>query len=285
MSWKIIADSGCNLTEIPQLAPNTSFERVPLTLQIGEKTFVDDFSLDKTEMMTTMSTTTAAATSACPSPDAYLRAYQGADHLFVLTITGTLSGSQNSAQVAKQLLMETNPNPKIHIIDTLSAGGEMDLLVLELNRLMAQNLDFETVVAKIKAYQERTKLLFILAKVDNLVKNGRLNKLLGKVIGLLNIRMVGEASSEGTLALLQKARGQKKAVTAAIDEIMKAGYQGGRVMIAHCDNLKICQQLTDAIQATFPTADVDYISTSGLCSFYAEEGGILMGYEVNKKGQ
>lgn len=53
----------------------------------------------------------------------------------------------------------------------------------------------------------------MLAKVDNLVKNGRLNKLIGKVIGLLNIRMVGQASKEGTLELLQKARGQKGGVS------------------------------------------------------------------------
>ncbi|MGZ7226846.1 DegV family protein, partial [Streptococcus pyogenes] len=84
-------------------------------------------------------------------------------------------------------------------------------------------------VERITAYQEKTRLIFVLAKVDNLVKNGRLNKLVGKVVGLLNIRMVGQASREGTLELLQKARGQKKAVSALVEEIQKAGYKGGKV--------------------------------------------------------
>ncbi|MGZ7186111.1 DegV family protein, partial [Streptococcus pyogenes] len=82
----------------------------------------------------------------------------------------------------------------------------MDLIVAELNRLIAQGLEFDQIVEAVTTYQEKSKLLFVLAKVDNLVKNGRLSKLLGTVVGLLNIRMVGEASGEGKLELLQKAR-------------------------------------------------------------------------------
>lgn len=280
MAWKIVADSGCDLKEIPNLAPDTSYERVPLTIQVGNQVFVDDLELDIDNMMATMYASSAAASSACPNPDAYAKTYQSADKLFVLTITGTLSGSQNSAQLAKQFLLERYPDKQIHVIDTLSAGGEIDLLVLELNRLIGLGLSFEEIVERISAYQEKTKLLFVLAKVDNLVKNGRLSKLVGKVVGFLNIRMVGEASSQGTLELLQKARGQKSAVAATFSEMQKAGYAGGKVVIAHSNNPKICQQLDGVIKAQFPQADISVMKTSGLCSFYAEDGGILLGYET-----
>lgn len=156
----------------------------------------------------------------------------------------------------------------------------MDLLVSELNRLIEKGLDFDQVVESITAYQQKTKLLFVLAKVDNLVKNGRLSKLLGTVVGLLNIRMVGEASSQGTLELLQKARGHKKSLTAAFEELQKAGYAGGRIVIAHRNNDKFCQQFSELVLATYPQADIELIPTSGLCSFYAEENGLLMGYEI-----
>ena len=66
--------------------------------------------------------------------------------------------------------MEEHPDTKIHVIDSLSAGGEVDLLVEKLNDLIDQGLSFEEVVEAITAYQEKTKLLFVLAKVDNLVK-------------------------------------------------------------------------------------------------------------------
>lgn len=278
--WKIVADSGCDYKELTNLAPDTLFQSVPLSIQIDGTDYVDDATLDIDYMMDAMSTSSKAATSACPSPQAYAAAYEGADNIIVLTLTGTLSGSFNSARVAKELVLEEHPNVNIHLIDTLSAGGEMDLLVSELNRLIAKGLDFDQVVESITAYQQKTKLLFVLAKVDNLVKNGRLSKLLGTVVGLLNIRMVGEASSQGTLELLQKARGHKKSLTAAFEELQKAGYAGGRIVIAHRNNDKFCQQFSELVLATYPQADIELIPTSGLCSFYAEENGLLMGYEI-----
>lgn len=279
MSWKIIADSGCDLKTLPHLAPQTSFERVPLTLQIGEQTFIDDDHLNIDHMMSIMYEEKQGAFSACPSPQAFAQSYVGAENIIVVTITGSLSGSYNSAELGKKLFLEQH-QANIHIIDSLSASGEVDLLVLEINRLIALGLSFEEVVTQLKAYQQKTKLLFILAKVDNLVKNGRLHKLVGTIVGLLNIRMVGQASPEGKLELLHKARGEKKAIMATYDEMKKAGYQGGKVMLAHCHNTTVCQQLTHLIQQDFPKAEITTVSTSGLCSFYAEEGGILLGYEI-----
>lgn len=278
--WKIVADSSCDYKEVANLAADTAFEVVPLTIQIGDQVFVDDSGLNIQHMMEVMYSSSSAASSACPSPQAYQAAYEGAEHIFVVTVTGTLSGSYNSARVASEMFLEENPGVKIHLIDSLSAGGKVDLLVDELNRLIASGLDFEGVVAGITAYQERTKLLFVLAKVDNLVKNGRLSKLLGTVVGLLNIRMVGEASQEGTLELLQKARGHKKSLTAAFDEIKKAGYKGGRILMAHCNSDKFCQQFEELVKSEFPAASIEQVATSGLCSFYAEQNGLLMGYEI-----
>lgn len=280
MTWKIVADSGCDLIELQGKTPDLRFVRVPLTLQVGSQLFVDDEGMDIDHMLELLKTTKVAATSACPSPDAYMRAFEGADNVLVVTITGALSGSQNSAQIAKTMFLEQHPQANIHVIDSLSAGGEMDLLVLKMQELIQSDLSFDGVVEQIDAYRAKTKLLFALAKVDNLVKNGRLNKVVGKVVGLLNIRIVGEASAEGKLDVLHKVKGQKKSVSTLYKEMVTAGYQGGRVMVAHCRNEKIGQQLKDLIAEDYPQADVEVIATSGLCSFYAEEGGILMGYET-----
>lgn len=280
MTWKIVADSGCDYREINDLANQTRFESVPLTIQIDNEIFVDNAHLDIDDMMEKMYATSTASKSACPSPDDYLRSFEGAENIFVVTITGSLSGSHNSAQLAKKLFLEEHPTANIHVIDSLSAGGEVDLIVKKLNDLIKEGLSFEQVVEAITHYQKNTNLLFVLAKVDNLVKNGRLSKLIGAVVGLLNIRMVGEASDTGTLELLQKARGAKKALTAAVDEVLKAGYKGGRIIIAHRNNEKFCQQFSEVIKEKFPAADISFLPTSGLCSFYAEEGGLLMGYEI-----
>lgn len=280
--WKIVADSGCDYRQLKNLAPDTEFISVPLTIQVGDQAFVDDANLDIDHMMNVMEASKSAAGSACSSPQAYQAAFEGAENIFVITITGGLSGSFNAARVARDMFVEEHPGVNIHLIDSLSAGGEMDLIVDEINRLIAAGLEFDELVQAITTYQENSKLLFVLAKVDNLVKNGRLSKLVGTVVGLLNIRMVGEASSEGKLELLQKARGHKKSVTAAFEEMKKAGYNGGRIVMAHRNNDKFFQQFSELVKASFPNAVVDQVATSGLCSFYAEEGGLLMGYEVSR---
>jgi len=218
MKWKIIADSGCDYRSLDNLAPDTEFVSVPLTIQVGETIYRDDAQLNIDQMMEEMYATTTAS--------------------------------------------------------------EVDLLVRKLNHLVAEGLDFDQVLDAITAYQAKTKLLFVLAKVDNLVKNGRLSKLVGTVVGLLNIRMVGEASKTGTLELLQKARGQKKAIKAAFDELIKAGYTGGHITIAHRNNDKFIEQFSALIREKFAQASIEVLPTSGLCSFYAEEGGLLMGYEI-----
>ena len=280
MAWKIVVDTACDFREIPNKADNVTYERVPFTLQIEGKDYVDTLDLDIDEMMRAMYASSEPARSACPSPEAFLSAYRGSENVIVLTLTGGLSGSYNSAVAAEKMLKEENENINIHIINTLSAGGQIDLLLLKINELIKEGLTFDEVVAKITEYQKNTKLIFTLEKVDNLVKNGRLSKLAAAVVGLLNMRMVGEASKEGTLHLLHKVRGEKKAVAAVVDEMIKAGYKGGRAVITHRNNENICKKIEEKLSEKFSNIEFISVPTSGICSFYGEEGGILLGYEI-----
>ena len=280
MEWKIVVDTACDFREIPNKAENVTFERVPFSLQIEDKVFVDTLDLDIDKMMEEMYASSEPARSACPSPEAYLAAYRGAKNVIVLTLTGGMSGSYNSAIIGEKMLKEENKDVNIHIIDTLSAGGENDLYLLKINELIKKGLSFDEVVSEMKKYQENSKLIFVLEKVDNLVKNGRLNKLAAAVVGLLNMRMVGEASSEGTLHLLHKVRGEKKAVSSVVDEMIKAGYKGGRVVVTHRNNEDICRKIQDKLSEKFSNIEFMIVPTSGICSFYGEEGGMLLGYEI-----
>ena len=280
MEWKIVVDTACDFREIPNKAENVTFERVPFSLQIEDKVFVDTLDLDIDKMMEEMYASSEPARSACPSPEAYLAAYRGAKNVIVLTLTGGMSGSYNSAIIGEKMLKEENKDVNIHIIDTLSAGGENDLYLLKINELIKKGLSFDEVVSEMKKYQENSKLIFVLEKVDNLVKNGRLNKFAAAVVGLLNMRMVGEASNEGTLHLLHKVRGEKKAVSSVVDEMIKAGYKGGRVVVTHRNNEDICRKIQDKLSEKFSNIEFMIVPTSGICSFYGEEGGMLLGYEI-----
>ena len=131
MSWKIVADSSFDFKQLDTLTKQTHFQIVPLSIQVGNEIFTDDEGLNIEDMMETMYASTTPSKSSCPSPDAFLQAYKGADNVIAITITSALSGSYNSAQLAKKILLEENSNVNIHVIDSLSAGGEVDLIVLE----------------------------------------------------------------------------------------------------------------------------------------------------------
>ena len=111
-------------------------------------------------MMREMYASSEAARSACPSPEAYLSAYRDAENVIVLTLTGGMSGSYNSAVIGEKMLKEENENVNIHIVNTLSAGGQIDLFLLKINELIKEGLSFDEVVSKVNEYQKNTKLIF-----------------------------------------------------------------------------------------------------------------------------
>ena len=281
MKFGIVVDSGCDLKELDgQAKEKIDFSRAPLKLDIGDKEFVDDFQLDTRTFMEEMHAYKGKTGSAAPSTDAWYQAFEKSEHIFVVTITGALSGSFASAKVAAKMYLEEHPEKRIHLIDSLSASSEMTLIVRKLCEFIQQKLEFDEIVAKIGEYKKHTKLLFVLESLDNLIKNGRVSKLEGGIAGLLRIKILGCASEKGTLELMHKCRGKKSVYDKAIEEMLAMGYQGGTVILTHCFNPEIAQYMKEKIQEKFPECKFDIMETSGLCSYYAEQSGILIGFET-----
>ena len=280
MKYGIVVDSGCDLIhlEIPTTT-EIDFTRVPLKLDVGEKEFVDDFNLNIEEFMKEMSEFKGKTGSAAPSPQAWLEAYEKSEYVFAITITSTLSGSYSSAQTAARLFKEQYPNRKICVIDSKSAGPEITIIAKKLVDYISEGLDFDTICERIHSYCKNTHLLFVLKSLDNLIKNGRVSKFKGTVAGLLGIKILGKASLEGDLELLQKCRGKMTAYDKAVEEMFKRHYTGGRVVISHCFALDTAEYIANAIREKYPDCDIQIMPTSGLCSYYAEQGGILIGFE------
>ena len=151
--------------------------------------------------------------------------------------------------------------------------------VLKIRQLLEEDYTFEAICDAVKEYQQRTGLMFMLESLQNLANNGRVNKIVAKAAGILGIRMVGRASAEGTLEPMEKCRGEKKAIAALADHMVSMGYDGGKMRISHCMNPNGAETLKQTILAAYPQANVQIRPTGGLCSFYAEKGGLLIGFE------
>lgn len=278
MQWTIVADSGCD--RIPaELAPNIRFRRVPLTILLGDDEWVDTPDMNTAAFVDAMQAHKGKSSSACPAPEVWEHEFLSEGNVIAITITGGLSGSFNSAIVGRDMVWEQHPGKPIYVLDSRSAGAEMSLLVDKAVELIGRGLDFDTVTRELWTYHQHTHLLFMLDQVDNLVKNGRLNKLVGAAIGVLGIRIVGVASEHGTLQPLNKLRSLQKCYNIMVEEMEARGYAGGAFTITHIQNEAGAKRLADLILARWPNARCSLLPASGLCSYYAENQGLLLGFE------
>lgn len=272
---KIVADSSADVLSIEQVA----YASAPLIICTTQKEYVDNADLDVNGMVQDLLTNTDRTTTACPGVGDWLEAFGDAEFIFCVTITSGLSGSYNSAMTAKQNYEEQYPDRKVFVIDSLSAGPELKLIIEKLQEYILAGKSYEEICTQIMEYKEHTGLIFSLASVRNLANNGRVSHLVASAVGILGIRILGRASVQGTLERLYKSRGEKKALPTLLNMLKDHNFTGGKLRIGHVLNETVANQFKDMVLAAYPTTRVEIYPLRGLCSFYAENGGILIGFE------
>ncbi len=275
MNFKIVVDSSADMLEFKDIP----FSVAPLKISTAQTEFIDNITLDVKQMVDYLSEYKGKSGTACPSVGDWLNAFEGGENIFCITITSGLSGSYNAACIAKKEYEQQNPNAQVFVIDSLSAGPKLRMVAEKLAELIAKGESFSQICVEICEYAQNIGTFFMLESLNNLANNGRVGVAAAKIAGILGIRAIGQASSVGKIELLNKCRGEKKALQSMLSSMEIGGYKGGKASIAHCFNLQGAKQLKELILSKFPTASVDINPTRGLCSFYAEKGGLILGYE------
>ena len=272
---RIISDSSANLDRLE----GTDFISVPLTVRIGEKTYMDTPALRVRELLREMDAAAGPTGTACPSVGDWLDAFGDQERIFVATLTGTLSGCYGSAVIAAKEYMEEHPGRRVDVLNSLTTGPELELILEQYAALIRSGTPFVRAGDGIRAYRRRTHLAFMLSSLDNFARNGRVSPALAKLVSMLHIHIVGRASAGGELEPLNRCRGRNGALQQLWKNMKAAGYDGGKVRIRHTENAVAASELRRNILTEFPGADVRVGENRGLCSYYAEHGGILVGYE------
>lgn len=275
MKNRIVMDSAGDIKALEDV----DFVSVPLKIMTDEREFADDAAIDIPEMVGYLQSYRGRSGTACPSVGEYLEAYGDAENVYCITITSNLSGSYNAAAIAAETFRERYPQRKIHVFDSLSTGPGMILLAQRLRQWVMEEQSFEAIVEKGKAYLKKSRLAFSLECLNNLANNGRVSKAVAKITGVLGIRLTGIAY-DGRLKPTGKARGEKKVCPELMKILDDQGYAGGRVLINHCLNPRTAWDMKELILKRYPKADVVIGTLGGLCSFYAEKGGLLVGFET-----
>lgn len=278
MKWSIVTDSSCDYVLDRELLKNVSLAEVPFIINVGSKDYIDTEDIDISEMLDDMENCAEASRTNCPAPGAWYELFEKADNIIAVTISANLSGSYNSADSARKMILEKYPEKKIYIVNSRSAGSVLSMYVEKSLELIEAGYDFDDVVAGLEEMQKHKHTIFALASFNNLVKNGRVSKVAGFIAGKLGIWGIGVASSEGTIVVKEKTRGEQKILSSFINDMKENGFSGGYVIISHCQNPEMAKKLHENIVKVWKNTKVKILKTGGLCSFYAERKGMIVAY-------
>ena len=276
MKFKYVADSCC---EFPKFFSDMhDCVRVPLTIMVGEDTFIDDDSFNQAEFLSKVAAYPMCPKSSCPSPESYMQAFEGdADAIFVVTLSAELSGSYNSAVLAKNLYEEEHPGKKIHVFNSESASGGEAQTLIKAAEYAEAGLSFEEIVEKTTEYVRSQQTFFVLESLETLRKNGRLSAMKALAATALNIKPVCK-SNHGVIEQVAIARGMKKALDKMVDMSLETmpDTKDRMLFISHVNCKDRAQAVLDRYLEKAEFKKTVIIDTAGISSMYASDGGIIV---------
>lgn len=278
MSFKIVVDSCCDLTL--QMLRDPCFQKVPLTIRSNGSTFVDDANFDQADLLWAMKQSAEGTSTACPAPQAYLDAYRsGVDDVYVVTLSALLSGSHNSAEQARLLLVEEEPGINVYVFNSCSAASGEALVALKIRELASTGLPFQQVVHEVEQFIYQMQTMFVLESLENLRKNGRLTRLQAVITGALRIKLFMGATPEGEICKLGQALTTKQALNKMVDKVSAdPNHEGRTLAICHCNCPERAVQLKAKFEEVCRFAHILLLEAGGITSVYADDGGIVIAY-------
>lgn len=277
MSYKIVIDSCGELLD--EWKQDERIESVPLTLTVGGESIIDDAAFNQKEFLQKVAACPECPKSACPSPERYMRAFTcDAEHVYCVTLSAELSGSYNSAVLGKSLLLEDQPDKKIHIFNSRSASVGETLIGMKIQECEEAGKSFEEVVEEVEAYISQQNTFFVLENLETLRKNGRLSKVKALVASALKIKPVMASTDEGIICQLDQARGMNKALVKMVEYVVEKTVDSKDKILAisHCNCASRAQLIKEALQERLNPKSIVVLDTAGVSSMYANDGGIIV---------
>lgn len=279
MNFKIVVDSCCDITN--EIKKNINVEITPLTIELEGTRYTDDDSFSVNDFVKKMNESTTVPKTACPAPADYIDRFESdEENVFVVTLSSKLSGSYNSAEIAKDIYLSENDDKKIHVFDSLSASAGEVLLTLKIDYLAKLGKTYSQIVENINNYIKEMKTMFVLNKLDNLVKTGRMSLVKAAIANVLNIKPVLASNGKGEIIMINKGRGINKALSKMVNAIgeTKGNLEEKLLVIAHCNCFKRANALKDKISNLYDFKDIFIVEMKGISSTYANDGGIVIAF-------
>lgn len=277
MTYRLICDS---CTDLPQeLLSDPHIVKVPLRIQVGPETVVDDETFRQGELLQKMRAWPDAPKTACPSPSMYMERFLPEGDSYVVTLSARLSGSYNAAMQARAIYREEGGRGNVHVFDSRSASSGQAQIALLIRELAGKGLPFAQVVEQVEAYIDRMKTMFVLENLDNLRKNGRLSRMQALVTGALRVKLLCGATPEGEIQKLGQGLSVRQTLARMVSRMAEdPGHTGRRVVVAHCNCPERAETVREMIRQKCRFGEILIVATGGISTVYAGDGGIVAAY-------
>lgn len=276
--YKIVIDSCGELPE--DLKADGHFCNVALELDIDGYHIKDDETFNQLDFLRRVKESIHGPKSACPSPESYMSAFEGeAEHVYVVTLSGKLSGSYNSAVLAADLYKEEHEdNKQIYVFNSRSASIGETLIGLKVQEFEEAGCSFEEVIRNTEDYISGMNTFFVLETLETLRKAGRLSNIKAFVANTLNIKPVMASTDEGSIRQLGQARGMQKALSKMVENMlaMTKDCENKILAISHCNCPERAEFVKKTIEKVAHFKKIVIVNTAGVSSMYANDGGVII---------
>ncbi|MDO5716887.1 MAG: DegV family protein [Tissierellia bacterium] len=173
-----------------------------------------------------------------------------------LELSSGISGSINSAQIARAELANRFPERKIYVVDSLCASSGLGLLVDKVVELRDQGKAIDEIYAFVEEHKLNVQHWFTSMDLTHYFRGGRISRTSFLIGGALNICPVLNMDYKGKLTPRKKARGFKKALNSLVDQMSELAEHrkeyDQKVFICQSDEEENAQFVADKIRKTFP---------------------------------
>ncbi|MCI9069297.1 DegV family protein [Clostridium sp.] len=250
MGIKIITDSACDLKR--EYIDKNNIGLLSLILNLEGKIIKDDLgkSLSYKDFYNKMregATPTTSQVNAHDFEEEFVKHIKNGDSIIYISISSGLSGTFNSANIAKNNLLEEYPEAKIELIDSLGASMGQGLLVLKACEMRDNGASVEEIVNWIEDNKRRVIHLVLVDDLNHLKRGGRISGATATIGGLLNIKPSAYLDNEGKLVQGEKIKGKKKALKFLANSIKERAIDSENevLYICHAD----CNEEAETLKA------------------------------------
>lgn len=259
---------------------------VPLNLLFGDTEYKAGVDIDTPTFYQKLKQSKELPKSSAPSPQDFLTKFEQSepdDKILVIALSKALSTTYENAVLAKQMFHEEHPNREVEVINSNTASSGLGIIVCHAAEMAQNGESFEDVVRETEEYTEDTLTMFLLDTLENVIKGGRLDRVKGTIASALNIKLLMRAADDGSLEVLDKVRGNKRAIRQFIQKVGEYGHnlEDKVVAIAHSNCEDKARALMEQIQERYKFKRVVLSTMGPLIGTYAGEGGLLVAFKKN----